>query len=173
MKRTGWKRESARHSLAARGVKTPHKSAMGFYSDGREVKMKAPPILYHGTLAKNIPKICEQGILPSSPERATTMTKETGHLKDTLWRVSLARKRGDAVMFAYGSAPRGEPIAIIEVDSSKLTDYKIFFSTMFGRELSEASYLGIVPPSAIKRVEVTEFKDGKMSKRDVTCEVLS
>jgi len=100
------------------------------------------------------------------------MTKEAGHLSDTLWRVSLAVKRGDAALFAYGSAERGDAIAIIEIDSSKLTDYKLFFSPMFERELSEASYFGVIPVSAIKRIEMTEIVQGKPIKKDVTCEVL-
>jgi len=152
-------------------MKTPCKSATGVYSSGKTVKMKAPPTLYHGTLAKNLPTICKHGIVPSSPSMATTMTKETGHVSDTTGVVSLATKEGDARMFAWGSA-RGEQVALIEVDTSKLTDYKLFFSKMFEKELSEASYFGTVPPSAFKRVTITELKDGKLVKKDVTCEVL-
>jgi len=55
----GWRYDSTRHALAARGVRTG-----SFYSLRLKLLQKKGPVtLYHGTAAKNVPGIMEKGLV--------------------------------------------------------------------------------------------------------------
>lgn len=81
MKNKGWRKESARHSLAAKGVSTSGLT-----------KLKTP--LYHATSPKNAISIRKYGIQPGKSKNY-----QTPHLGDYEGYVFLAKEPALALMF--------------------------------------------------------------------------
>ncbi len=159
-KHTGWRKEPARHALAAKGIKTKaHYHAMASLAPGalNMKRVEVPQILYHGTSTRNLPRIMEDGI--SVGKDPTPMTVSDGRYGDSANNVSLANAIHDAFFFAVGSAGWLGDQAIIEVDANLIPeDSRAFVGrrNLFGRrgryEFKFYSQYGGVPPEAIRRV---------------------
>ena len=180
MSKVGWRREPARHSLAARGVKTarpkPVFTAMARDPDTDQLKpVSVPPILYHGTPLENLDRVLEEGIRVGTDPNPSTI--EMGHEDDTWSNVSMANKLGDAIFFVVaanmsrGNIRGGQ--AIFEVDMTSLPDNPCGRRPLFSKPGHyEFKYYTqtAIPPSAIKRIYVRKFDGSDVFERWYTPE---
>jgi len=162
----GWRKESARHSLAARGINTvPSKSVSTAITmvRNKEKNVPVPPRLYHGTPTSNLSKILDEGLRIGVASNSFTL--ETGHAVDCWSNISLSNKVQDACFFAaaanMGKGVSGGSQAIIEVDMTKLPDNPCVRRLLFGKK-DHYEYKFYtrqnIPPSAITRIMIREMK---------------
>ena len=124
---------------------------------------KLPAVLYHGTTMERLEKIRKDGLIVSRPELMGKYTSEVGFGSD-IGNVSLAVREKDAIMFSSMAndiymVPGGlpAPMALIRIDTSKLDESKITFSSLFGKRNAEVKYWGNIPPEAIADVKIRTF----------------
>lgn len=165
----GWRNESGRHSLAARGIRVPSKSvarALDF-KDGIQVgNVKVPPLLYHGTSFANLNKILDEGLKVNAPHSCTSINPE--YESDCEANISFANKVQDACFFASSANMSKGDIrgsqAILEIDMTQLPENPCARRPLFDKkghyEYKFFTYKNI-PPSAIKRVLVRDMKPFK------------
>lgn len=123
---------------------------------------KLPKLLYHGTSIQNMHKVLKEGLLVHQPH--TPYTVESEHEEDTNLNVSLANTVQDAVFFSLGAAGWGADQAIIEFDTTKMTEEEypaILRRPLFGKtgrfEYKVYTMRGI-PPEHISRVLIRSFE---------------
>ena len=130
---------------------------------GADMKKRAtlPKYLYHGTSMGNLKKVLEQGLLVHQMQSPYTV--ESGHEEDTNMNVSLANTVQDAVFFSLGAAGWGADQAIIEFDTTNMTEKiypTILRRPLFGKkgrfEYKVYTMKG-VPPEHISRVLIRSF----------------
>lgn len=176
--RKGWRNQPARHSLAARGVRTSQPKcltkAVARSKSDRLITVKVPPLLYHGTGKQNVERILREGFLVDLTPNP--MTTEMGHEDDTFRNVSFANNVTDAVFFSLGSAGWKGDQAIFEIDAAAMPDdvyHTVGRRQLFGKagryEYKVYTETG-VSPEFIKRILLREHVDGVMSERWVTPE---
>ena len=124
-------------------------------------RAELPKLLYHGTSIQNMHKVLREGLLVHQPQSAYTV--ESQHEEDTNLNVSLANTVQDAVFFSLGSAGWGADQAIIEFDTTKMTEEEypaILRRPLFGKtgrfEYKVYTMRGI-PPEHISRVLIRSF----------------
>jgi len=124
-------------------------------------RAKLPKLLYHGTSIQNMHKVLREGLLVHQPQSAYTVESE--HQEDTNLNVSLANTIQDAVFFSLGAAGWGADQAIIEFDTTNMTEEQypaILRRPLFGKtgrfEYKVYTMRGI-PPEHISRVLIRSF----------------
>ena len=165
----GWKKESARHSLAARGINTvPSKSVSTAIAmvKNKEKNVPVPQRLYHGTPVSSLNKILDEGLRVGMDPNSCTL--EMGHADDCLSNISLANKVQDACFFAAAAnMSKGDAMgsqAIIQIDMTKLPDNPCMRRPLFGKnDHYEYKFYTRqnIPPSAISRIMIREIKPFK------------
>jgi hypothetical protein len=163
MTNKGWARESARHALASRGVKTAQyskRTALARACGNAAKQVKVPSRLYHGTSLENLDAILQVGLKAGFEQ--TSASKECGFTQDVGW-ISLADNPKSAVFFSAVSMldRHGQGQAIIEIDPDMLPEVSVLARSPLFQKHFEYQFLGKsgIPPEAITWIQIRKFNE--------------
>lgn len=110
--------------------------------------MTLPTTLYHGTGIERLKSIMKTGIMPTTIELATSLTKDNGFVRFAIDIVHLTNDEKVANFFAIMAHPDDSSV-VLKVDTRNLEDYHFSSNCILGVEDAEFKTKKTVPPEVI------------------------
>lgn len=121
--------------------------------------MTLPTTLFHGTGMERLSSIMKDGIMPTTIELATSLTKDNGFVRFAMGIIHLTDDEKVADFFAIMAHPDDSSV-VLKVDTRNLEDYYFSSNRILGVEDAEFKTKKTVPPEVISISHVVSAVKG-------------